>query len=57
MSKRYSTQFSRLPIGTEFRLGGTRWVKVSTKTAKVVGEDVNRTFYFSKDDNCVITAN
>jgi len=57
MNKRYSTQFSRLPIGTKFWLGGTSWVKVSTRTAKVFGENINRTFYFSKDDNCVIIAN
>ena len=52
--RRYQTQFERLKIGSKFRLGGTSWVKQSTRTARTV-ESPGRVFYFGKKDICVIT--
>ena len=52
--KRYQTHFERLKIGSGFRLGGTSWIKQSTRTARTE-ESPGRFFYFGKNDLCVIT--
>ena len=52
--RRYQTHFERLRIGSNFRLGGTSWIKKSSRTARTP-EAPDRVFYFSKNDLCVIT--
>lgn len=44
--------FKELPIKTEFSLNGNRYVKQSTKTARLV--EYGKTFYFLRGELCVV---
>jgi len=46
---KYSLRFGMLNKNCTFRLGGTTWVKKSSRTARTA-ESPNRVFYFSQGD-------
>jgi len=45
-----TTYFSELPLLTKFYFSGQRYLKVSTRTARLL--ENNRVFYFSMQDTC-----
>jgi hypothetical protein len=44
--------FNELPVACEFSLNGTKFIKRSTRTAKLV--EFNRWFWFGSRDLCIV---